>query len=221
MKEFIKKAFYFDLAYMITKIFFSDLILFKHGKVLDLTFDFWTLYLFVVFFVFGIITIGIIKIISSKTSKFIYESNKLICLAAFIGRGVDCFNTLFLNKFASKLDPAIQYLGGIFNLGYIILGFLVLYYFWKYRLEICTGIFICASIYYHVDLQIWFYQQFFKMAHPSDYLQGFFLLAVLVIFLLVTITLRKLGVYDFRGRKDKWLESLREGPYKRYQVKEN
>jgi len=221
MKEFIKKVFYFDLIYNLTDIFYSNLVLFKHKKVFDITFDFWTLYFLVVFFLLGAVIMGVVKLLSLKTNKFIYESNKFICLGAFLGRGMDCFFILFLNMLYKKSDFAIQTFGTLINLGYEIIAFLILYYFWKYRIEICTGIFICGSLYAHMHLQIWFYQKFFKMAHPKEYLQGFFLLAVLVIFLLVTITLRKLGVYDFRGRKDKWLESLREGPYKRYSAKEN
>jgi hypothetical protein len=211
MKDFIKRTLYFDLFYNIMIQYCDGLILFKHGQVFKFTFDIWNIIFFIGGFVYGLLAVGIIKFISSKTDRFVYDSNKLICYAAVLYQGLVWFEISFFNFLEySYLQIPIFLITVVY---FIILVF-VLYYFWRYRIEIAAGIILNATIYEQTDWSVWFY----KLLHipkPSHFLQGLFYLGVLVIFLAITISLRRMKVYDFRSRKDKWLEAMGEGPYKR------
>lgn len=211
MKEFIKKVIYFDIVYNLTDIFFSNTFFFEKGKIFHVIVDTWTLIFFIGWFFCGILAIGIMKFLSLRIDKFIYESNSLICYSAFILRGLTWFNVGFYNLSNQYYWQILE--GAIYVLCFVLVVIL-LFCLWKYRIEISTGIFLTAFIYAFTHWEIAFYS-IFNIEKPNDFLQGLFILGVLILFLPIIIFFRKKGFYDFRSRKDKWLEAKGEGPYKK------
>lgn len=211
MKKFIKKVLYFDIIYNLTNIFFSNMFFFENGKTFQVVMDTWTLIFFVGWFFYGIVGIGIIKYLSLKINKFIYESDALICYLALNFRGLTWLNVLFFGF----LD---DYFWGIIGFSIEIICFvlliLILFHFWKYRIEISAGIFLTAFIYAFTHWEKPFYS-FFSISNPNELLRGLFILVILVLFLPTVIFLRNKDLYDFRSRKDKRLETKGEGPYQK------
>lgn len=211
MKELIKKAIYFDIIYNLTDIFFSNTFFFEKGKVFRVIVDTWTLLFIVGWFFCGIIAIGIMKFLSLKINKYIYESNAMICYSAFILRGLTWFNVAFYNL-PNKFHW--QILEGTIYVLCFVLVVILLFRFWKYRIEISAGIFLTAFIYDFTHWEKLFYS-IFNIIKPNDFQRGLFILGIFALFLPTIIFLRNKGLYDFRSRKDKWLEANGEGPYKK------
>lgn len=210
MKEFIKKAFYFDLFFNIMTQYCDGFILYKHGQFFKLTFDSWNIIFLITGFLYGLITVGIIKFISSKIDRFIYDSNKMICYLAVLFEGLTWFEISFFHFLEySYFQIPITLIAITYFVGLIF----ILYYFWGYRIEIAIGIILNATIYEQTDWPVRFYKQL-NIPKPSHFQQGLFYLGVIIIFLVITISLRRMKVYDFRSSKDKWQEALGEGPYK-------
>jgi len=174
-----------------------------------------TLVLLVGWFFCGIIGIGIMRFFSTKINKFIYESNAFVCYTAFILRGLTWFNVSFF-KFLDEYLWGI--ISGIIYVSTFVLIILTLFYYWKYHIEMNISIFLTAFIFGFTHWEKPFYLNF-GIANPGDFLRGVFILGILILFLLLVIFLRKIGLYDFRSRKDKWLETAGEGPYKRISKK--
>ncbi len=213
MKDFIKKALYFDIIYNLTNIFFSNVHLFEKGHIFKIVFSGWELVFLLGFFIIGLIVIGIIKIVSTKVNKFIYESDIFICYFAFLIQSLDWLTLMVA-------DPVKPFIGGILAyFSYVVICFMLilgLYYFWKYRIEICFSAFITTSIYDFTKLVQNFYATFYHIQKPNQLLLGIPLLFILAFLLALTLLLRHFKLFDFRSRKDKWLESQGEGPYKRF-----
>lgn len=209
MKEFIKKVIYFDIIFNLTDIFLSNTSFFQKGQVFRVNVDMWTLLFLIWWFFGGIIGILILKFLSSKVNRFIYESNKFVCYLAFITRGTDWIFGLifgFLKKF--EIIEMLVYII------YFVALILLIYYFWKYRKEISFSIFLTASIYAFTHLEIQLYSSY-GVLKVNEFLRGLTLVPVLILVILILVFLRRKGVYDFRSREDKWLEKIGDGPYKR------
>jgi hypothetical protein len=211
MKEFIKKVIYFDIVNNLADIFFSNTFLFEDGKIFRVIVDAWTFIFFIGWFFYGIIAIGIIKFLSVKVNKFMYESDKFICYMAFILRGSTWFNVAFCD-FSNEIFW--QIFAGLTSLLCFVVSILFLFRFWKYHVEINAGVFLTAFIYAFTHWEVPFYMMF-NIVKPSYFLRGLFILGILVIFLSTVIFLRKKGLYDFRSRKDKLMEVKEEGPYQK------
>jgi len=217
LKDFLKKALYFDLVYNITWLFFNNIYIFQKGYAFKIFFDFWVVWNLVYFFLEGLLAIVIIKFLSTKINKFLYDSIEFICYSVVIYKCFDWFEICF---FHSIHDYFFGIPADIIVICYFTLGVLALYYFWKYRIEIGIGLFIPAYIFHKTHLETPFFR-FLNISHPSDFLLGILLVIICILVLFVMLFLRKLKIYDFRSRKDKWLELQGEGPYKRYRAKES
>ena len=209
MKEYFKKVIYFAIIYMLTDIFFSNTFLFEKGKIFKVVIDAWTLIFIIGFFLFGLIEIWILKLLSGKINRFIYESNVLICYSAFILRCTDWTFGLFFGFLRDwrSIETIISF---VFFIAIVLLVFRN----WKYRIEISVSVFLSAFIYAFTHLEIPFYR-WLGIFNVTPFLRDIFLLSILILVLLILIILRKKGVYDFRSKKDKWLEKIGDGPYKR------
>lgn len=214
MIDFIKKVFCFEAFYVLTDFFFTNVTLLRSNQIIKVTFDFTTIFSIIFMFFFGLLVVGIIKLLSQKINTFLYESNKLISIVAFLIRGI-----LWLVP-QEKFDWFSQLNGCLLDLSLTIIIALIIYYFWRYHIEICAGVFLSAFIYYHTELTTWFFKELLNISHPNNILQRVFLLTILVLFMVITIYLRTKGIYDFRSKNDKILESYERGPYKRICNKE-
>jgi hypothetical protein len=197
----------------------------KSGELFSITIDTITLMLTFGWFIFSFVAIGIIKLISMKKNKFIYESKKFIIYFTFLfhnfaGLSVLLFHNYIKNELINCLLIFIYYILFIF----------ILYYFWKYRLEIVIGMLLTNLFVYKInfwfstylihtnkpDLLSKFMQQYLGLAHVTNPMKGVVLLLFLVIFLTITIFLRKKGVYDYRSSQEQRQEEMQEGYYARY-----
>jgi hypothetical protein len=208
MKGYLLKIVDFTIIYILTDLFFSNLIFFKGGKIFDLSIDGITLMLIITGFLYSFIYIGIIKLVSIKINDFIYNSNVMICYTAFIFRSYDWFYTLFFGWFAKTLSWTDILVNNLITFVSLIVVVLPLYYFWKYRIEISVGMFLGGLLYSDI------FNRIPQLKMPDDWKQGITISIIVALFIGIAVSLRKLGVYDFRSQKDKWQEKLGEGPYK-------
>jgi hypothetical protein len=214
MNDFIKRALYFGLIYNIANAISDNFIIIKHQQSysIKVAFDMFSILIIIGFFIFAFLLVAIIKLLSVKINQFIYESYTSITYIAFIAVTVDwVVNLLGISgESGNKILFYVLCYSTIF--GQLILCTLVIYYFWKYRIEIGLGIFL-GRILFTFDIADKIYLQILSIK-PTD-VKRFYLISIIVIlFIALTIILRKLNVYDFRSRKDKWLEATGEGPYK-------
>ena len=155
------------------------------------------------------IEIWIIKRLSGKINRFIYESDALLCYSAFILRGTDwTFSLLFgFLKDWQWIEIIVSFL-------YFIVIALLVFKSWKYRIELSVGVFLSTFIFSFIHLEIPFYH-WLGIANVTKFLRHIFVLSKLILVVLILVILRKKGVYDFRSKKDKWLEKIGEGPYQK------
>ncbi|PRX26714.1 hypothetical protein BX659_11978 [Orenia metallireducens] len=222
MKEYLKKIGYFALVYILTDWFFHNLSFFSNGEFgVSLTVDIWTLIGIIILVIHSIFHIAIIKLVSIKLDKFIYKSIKFIIYSAFIQSCFEGFDVLFFSPW-KKIPLGVVYFFGAL---YFIALVLSLYYLWKYRVELAGGMFIINLIIYKTNLAVLNKEDFldrlvinyFNLGNYTNFCKGVVLLIVLLIFLAITIFLRKKGVYDYRNRQEQWQEKMKQGYYARYE----
>ncbi|WP_181186445.1 hypothetical protein [Orenia metallireducens] len=222
MKEYLKRVGYFALVYILTNLFFHNLSFFSNGEFgVSLTVDIWTLIGIIILVIHSIFHVGIIKLVSIKLDKFIYKSTKFIIYSAFIQSCFEGFDVLFFGPW-KKLSAGEVY--SIVTLYFTVLV-LSLYYLWKYRVELAVGMFIINLIIYKANLAALNKEDFldrllsnyFELGNYIHFFKGVLLLIVLMIFLAITILLRKKGVYDYRSRQEQWQEKMKQGYYARYE----
>lgn len=220
MKEYIKKSLYFGLIFNLVGLFEHNIKIFpKKGTVYSVFIDFWTLVIFIGIFLYAFIFIAILFFISKKINNSIYKSKKVIGYIAFITASLDGLMVLLFKHLWINNDVV-----GIFiTIGYFLLAVSLVYFFWKYRIEIASGVFLTNMIYYQTnlissndtDLVTRLFNQYYGISHLSDPIKGLILLLMLVVYLTILIFLRKKGIYDYRKKKELWQEKMGEGPYKK------
>lgn len=209
MNDYLKKVFYFGLTYIIIDIIFTNINFFTNdGSIIKIGFDTISIMMIIGSFCFAFLFVLLIKLLSKWISRSIYDSNLMIVYISFCFSSFTGLYVLFL-EFLEEIN---YLLGWIVTFGYFLLIILVLKKYWKYRQEIGIGLFLTRLMFAENGFIIDFFK-YFGIAKASDFLQGIFILVVFALFLAITITLRRIGVYDFRSKKDKWLESIGEGPY--------
>lgn len=174
-------------------------------------FDGLSLILIISTFIFSFVFIAIVKLLSVKINRFIYESYASISYIAFNFVTADWIVNL-LGPLREQRTIWFEIMCDSSIIIQLILCTLVIYYFWKYRLEISLGIFI-GRILQSYGIATKILAVIFSIK-PTNREKFYLVSAIVIIFIALTILLRKLNVYDFRSRKDKWLETTGEGPYK-------
>ncbi|HLV10164.1 MAG TPA: hypothetical protein VKY40_08145 [Halanaerobiales bacterium] len=223
MGRFIKKALYFGLIYNLVFYIIHNIKFFpKKGTIYQGFIDFWTLLFMFIGFVTGFIFLAIIYLLSKKYKMDIYDSNKMIGYIAFTYCSFEGLSVIFFEKLWENNDL----IGIIVTVGYFLLIVVALYYFWKYRIEIASGVLITNILYYKTnfvnsnnqDYVTKFFSNYTGITQLSDHYKGMILLFLLFIYLAVLVFLRKKGVYDYRNRQELWQEQMEEGPYKKVKI---
>lgn len=210
LRYYLKKVLCLAFFYIFTDVLFYNVDYFiKNGSIIRIGFDALSVAIYFGSFLLSFLFVLAIKLLSKRIDKFIYESNTMIiyiaiCLQSFTGLYVLLFKTI---------EKQVWLLGLTITLGYSFLIVYILYKFWKYRLEITLGLFLTRVMFTGNGFIIEFYKTI-GVKKPNDFLQGISISTIFVIFILLSVFLQKKGVYDFRSRKDKWLESVGQGPYK-------
>lgn len=214
MRDFLKRVLYFGLVGNLTNYLFDNLIITKDNDLLNIKFLFnsWTIILIIGFFCFSFLFVAIIKILSIKINRFIYESYTSLAYIAFLEISAEWIVSLLGSTSEHGNKVLFNIISDFTIIMQLILCMLVIYYFWKYRIEICVGIFI-GRILQNFGLATQILSHIF-LEKPTNIEKFYFISIVVILFITLTIILRRFNVYDFRSRKDKWLEATGEGPYK-------
>ena len=102
---------------------------------------------------------------------------------------------------------------------YFSLIAIIVYYTWKYRIEIVSGLFIMNIIIRKTalgnltktDFLDLFFAEHLGIEQVSNFSKGMFLLGIYGIYLTIVIYLRKKGVYDLHSKKEKREEKDGQG----------
>ena len=207
MKEFLKKSLYFGLIENLVILFFQNVTLFHKNEIFNFSFDGWSLIIFIGIFIYSFALVGVIKFISTRINNFIY-SYKMITYIAFTDSSID---------WVINLLGRTEGNGGIISYliiaGQLVFCTLLLYYGWKYRLELSAGIFLGRFLFAYRIAENIYRHEFLKK--PKNVEEFYLITSIVLLFIFITFILRKLNVYDFRSPKDKHLEVMGEGPYKK------
>lgn len=207
MKEFVKKSLFFGLINNLVVCFFQNVTLFQKNEVFKLSVDGWSIVVFTGIFIYSFAFVGIIKLIACRINNFIY-SYKMIAYIAFTHASIDWVINL-LGR-AEGHGGIISYL---IIAGQLVFCTLLLYYGWKYRFELSTGVFLGQFLFAYNIVENTY--RHFSHKKPKNVEEFYLITAIVLMFLIIAFILRKLNVYDFRSQKDKQLEVMGEGPYKR------
>ncbi len=200
MKEYLKKVVGFTLCLSFNIILFHY-IDFSNNS-LGVTIDLVLIIGMISLIVIGILAVGVLKFISSKLNNDLLYDFKFICYLALINGSVILLSFFF----PETNNDLTEWLIAWSAFGVYIL---VLYYFWKYRLEIFVGNFLMQVLHKKTELininksdeLIDFLQMYLPVSHISKRLEGMILLIFLLIFVYVAHLLRKAGVYNYGSNK--------------------
>ena len=222
MKNYLKKVFIFAITITLFYLIVNNLLIFPEGQMkISFVMDTPTIIILIGNWLFSFVLVGIIKLLSNKLDSIIYVSDKVIFYSAVVFSNFGGLEVLLFHSLEQKyLNNNFIF---IFTSFYFIILLYIVYYFWKYRLEIAVGLFISnyalgtqfvSSI--KTDYMSYFFKHYFGVEHLSNVSKGLVMLLLLGIFLGITIYLRKNGVYDYRSRQEQWQEKVGEGYYSRF-----
>ena len=222
MKNYFKKALLFAVVMILLSLFVNNIVLFKGGHIITLTLDWGTLIIIIGTFLDSFVKILIIKLLSLKMGKYFY-SNKIIIYSAIAFESFVGFEILLFHHFNDFLDRNLIILYLIVYICFSLIAIIV-YYTWKYRIEIVSGLFIMNLIIRKTalgnltktDFLDVFFAEHLGIDPVSNFFKGMFLLGIYGIYLAIVIYLRKKGVYDLRNKKEKREEKDGQGYYARY-----
>ena len=147
------------------------------------------------------------KLLSLKIGKYFY-SNEMIIYSTITYYSFGGFEILLFHHFNDFLYQNLI-LMALIILIYFSLIAIIIYYTWKYRIEIVSGLFIMNLIIRKTalgnltktDFLDLFFAEHLGKEQVSNFSKGMFLLGIYGIYLAIAIYLRKKGVYDLRREK--------------------
>ena len=226
MKNYFKKVLLYAFIMILLGLFMNNIALFKGGHIITLTLDWGTQIIIIGTFLYSFVIILIIKLISLKMGEYFY-SNKLIIYSAIAFESFAGFEILlFHDLFHHLIDFLYQNLIILYVIISIFISLIaiIVYYNWKYRIEIVSGLFIMNLVIRKTalgnltktDFLDAFFAEHLGIDPVSNFSKGMFLLGIYGIYLAIAIYLRKKGVYDRRSKKEKREEKDGQGYYARY-----
>jgi hypothetical protein len=218
--RYIKNLFYYVIIDNLFDFLFYNI--FKESNKFTIIIDHWTIGTFVVSILDGLVLIGILKLISLKLNTYIYKSQKFIIFLFIIYNNIGGLEILLTSPVRKKYLSSFQFLY-VVSLIYLLISLILIYYYWKYRLEITIGIVITNFIISFTKLDHLDKTDFldiiiknnFGIEYISNFNKGLIMLGFLIITITIPIYLRKIGVYDYRSRKEKWQEKVGKDLYAR------